>query len=414
MSNASSGHTRPGMNIRALAPVMISFFIMGFVDLVGIAANYVKDDFSLTDSQANLFTSMVFFWFLIFSVPTGLLMNRIGRRRTVLISIIVTSAALIVPVIGYMQPSKDVRFILMIISFCLLGIGNTLMQVSLNPLLSNLVSDDKLASTLTLGQFVKAIASFIAPILAGWMATAFGMWWLLYVIFLVVAIVGYALLAADHIEEAAPDKGKTSIARCFALLKDPVVLLCFLGIVSHVGIDVGINTTAPKILMEQTGQSLSTAGIATSVYFVFRTIGCLTGSVTLQRLSNKTALRICAVMMTLSVVCFTVFITVSQSPVFLCYLGLALVGFGNSNVFSLFLTRGLLHMPSRQNEISGLMMMGLIGGAIFPPLMGLASDAVGMQTGAIAVMSVGVVYVLVIAIFHGLIVSKNEKVNPAD
>ncbi|MFT9396965.1 MAG: MFS transporter [Bifidobacterium psychraerophilum] len=302
MSNASSGRTRPGMNIRALAPVMISFFIMGFVDLVGIAANYVKDDFSLTDSQANLFTSMVFFWFLIFSVPTGLLMNRIGRRRTVLISIIVTSAALIVPVIGYMQPSKDVRFILMIISFCLLGIGNTLMQVSLNPLLSNLVSDDKLASTLTLGQFVKAIASFIAPILAGWMATAFGMWWLLYVIFLVVAIVGYALLAADHIEEAAPDKGKTSIARCFALLKDPVVLLCFLGIVSHVGIDVGINTTAPKILMEQTGQSLSTAGIATSVYFVFRTIGCLTGSVTLQRLSNKTALRICAVMMTLSVV----------------------------------------------------------------------------------------------------------------
>ncbi|MDN6623328.1 MAG: MFS transporter, partial [Bifidobacterium crudilactis] len=177
------------MNIRALAPVMVSFFIMGFVDLVCIAANYVKAYFSLTDSQANLFTSMVFFWFLIFSVPTGLMMNRIGRRRTVLISIIITSAALIVPVIGYLQPSKDARFVLMIISFCLLGIGNTVMQVSLNPLLSNLVSNDKLASTLTLGQFVKAIASFIAPLLAGWMAAVFGMWWLLYVIFLVVAIV---------------------------------------------------------------------------------------------------------------------------------------------------------------------------------------------------------------------------------
>ena len=65
-----------------LIPVMLAFFAMGFVDLVGIASNYLKADLGLSDSEANIFPSLVFFWFLIFSVPTGMLMNRIGRKKT--------------------------------------------------------------------------------------------------------------------------------------------------------------------------------------------------------------------------------------------------------------------------------------------------------------------------------------------
>ena len=140
-----------------MIPVMLCFFAMGFVDLVGTASNYVQKDLGLTDSQANLFPSLVFFWFLIFSVPTGMLMNKIGRKKTVLISLIVTAVSLIIPVTG---DSYNV----MLIAFSLLGIGNAIMQTSLNPLVTNLISGDKLASTLTFGQFVKAIASFLAPI----------------------------------------------------------------------------------------------------------------------------------------------------------------------------------------------------------------------------------------------------------
>ena len=139
---------------------MLAFFAMGFVDLVGIASNYVKADLNLTDSEANIFPSLVFFWFLIFSVPTGMLMNRIGRKKTVLLSLIVTFFSLLLPIFGD-------GYMLMLISFSLLGIGNALMQTSLNPLLSNIISGDKLASSLTFGQFVKAIASFLAPGLAG-------------------------------------------------------------------------------------------------------------------------------------------------------------------------------------------------------------------------------------------------------
>lgn len=144
-----------------LIPVMLCFFAMGFVDLVGIASNYVKEDLGLTDSEANIFPSLVFFWFLIFSVPTGILMNKIGRKKTVLLSLVVTFASLLIPVFGD-------SYTIMLLSFSLLGIGNALMQTSLNPLLSNVIVGDKLASTLTFGQFVKAIASFLAPYIAMW------------------------------------------------------------------------------------------------------------------------------------------------------------------------------------------------------------------------------------------------------
>ena len=172
---------------KKLIPVMLCFFAMGFVDLVGIASNYVKADLGLTDAQANIFPSLVFFWFLIFSVPTGMLMNRIGRRKTVLISLIITFVSLLLPLFGE-------TFLLMLLSFSLLGIGNALMQTSLNPLLSNIVSGDKLASNLTFGQFVKAIASFMAPYIAMWGAMhaipEFGLGWrVLFPVYMIIAIV---------------------------------------------------------------------------------------------------------------------------------------------------------------------------------------------------------------------------------
>ena len=149
------------LHYRQLIPVMLCFFAMGFVDLVGIASNYVKEDLGLSDAEANIFPSLVFFWFLIFSVPTGILMNRIGRRKTVLLSLIVTFASLFIPIF-------DDGYAVMLLSFSLLGIGNALMQTSLNPLLSNIITGNQLASALTFGQFIKAIASFLAPYIAMW------------------------------------------------------------------------------------------------------------------------------------------------------------------------------------------------------------------------------------------------------
>lgn len=368
-----------------LIPVMLCFFAMGFVDLVGIASNYVKADLNLSDSQANIFPSLVFFWFLIFSVPTGILMNRIGRKKTVLLSLIVTFVSLLLPIFGD-------SYGLMLCSFSLLGIGNALMQTSLNPLLSNIISGDKLASSLTFGQFVKAIASFLAPYIAMWGATCaipqFGLSWrVLFPIYMIVAIIAILWLSATPIEEEKPDKA-SGFVDCLKLLGNPFIILCFLGIMCHVGIDVGTNTTAPKILMERLGMTLDEASFATSMYFIFRTIGCFSGAIILQKVSSKLFFIISVISMLVAMV--LLFVSDAQ---YVIYTAIALIGFGNSNVFSIVFSQALLSLPAKKNEISGLMIMGLFGGTVFPLLMGFASDAMG-QDGAVGVMTVGVVYLL--------------------
>lgn len=372
-----------------IIPVMLCFFVMGFVDLVGTASNYVQKDLGLTDSQANLFPSLVFFWFLIFSVPTGMLMNRIGRKKTVLISLIVTAVSLFIPAFGD-------SYGVMLLSFSLLGIGNAIMQTSLNPLVSNLISGDRLASTLTFGQFVKAIASFLAPVIAAWGATTafptFGLGWrALFVIYAVISFLSISLLAATPIDEEKPDKA-SGIVECLRLLGRPFIILCFLGIMCHVGIDVGTNTTAPKIMMERLGLPLEEAGFAISVYFIFRTIGCFLGAFILRSVSPKIFFTISVLMMLAGIV--LLFIGHSLAPL---YTGIALIGFGNSNIFSIVFSQALLYTPNERNEVSGLMIMGLFGGTIFPLAMGYAADAVG-QGGAVAVMTVGVAYLIFYAL----------------
>ena len=367
----------------AIVPVMLCFFAMGFVDLVGIASNYVKEDLQLSDSTANVLPSLVFFWFLIFSVPTGMLMNKIGRKNTVLVSLVVTVVSLLLPLFGESFP-------LMLVSFSLLGIGNALMQTSLNPLVSSVIKGGNLASTLTFGQFVKAIASFMAPYIAMWGAMAamptFGLGWrVLFPVYMIIGIAASILLVSTPIEEEPSDKA-SSVVDCVKLLSRPVILLSFLGIMCHVGIDVGTNTTAPKILMERHEMTLNDAAFATSLYFIFRTIGCLTGSFFLRVMSNRLFFIISVVMMALSMIGLA-FGTSKE----ILYVAIALVGYGNSNIFSLVFTQALLSDKSRQNEISGLMIMGLFGGTVFPLLMGFASDAMG-QAGAVAVMALGVIY----------------------
>lgn len=375
-------------NKMAIISVMFCFFCMGFVDLVGIASNYVKADLHLSDSVANIFPSLVFFWFLIFSVPTGVLMNKIGRKKTVLLSLVVTAISLLLPLFGE-------SFGIMLCAFSLLGIGNALMQTSLNPLVTCVMNGGHLAAVLTFGQFIKAIASFIAPYLAIWGTTqvlpSFGYdWRILFAVFLIIGIFATALLATIQIDEPEATAANMSVgnqfAQAFALLGKPLVLLTFLGIMCHVGIDVGTNTTAPKILMERLGMTLNDAAFATSLYFIFRTIGCFTGSFFLRIMKARTFFLISVVLMAASMACL-----LWGDSKWVLYAGIALVGYGNSNIFSICFSNALMAVPEKQNEVSGLMIMGLFGGTLFPLVMGVVSDAMG-QAGAVLCMAVGVIY----------------------
>ena len=372
---------------------MLCFFCMGFVDLVGTAADSMEKDFGV---EKGILPSLVFLWFFIFSVPTGMLMNKIGRKKTVLLSLVVTLLALALPLVSHLMvgaEAKGTQLWMMYIALSLLGIGNALMQTSLNPLVSAVIGTNaNLASTLTFGQFIKAIASFSAPLIAAWGAKTGFMglsWYVLFVIFLAIGIFATALLGMTAIKEDPIEGKPSSFVDCVKLLGVPVVLLSFVGIMCHVGIDVGVNTYAPGILFERLGldgQTTDDFKYATSIYFAFRTLGCLSGSFIMSRFSIKKFFVVSVLMMALSMVGLGL-----AHNEWMLYIALALVGFGNSNVFSIVFAQALQSVPEKKNEVSGLMIMGLVGGAIFPPLMGLMCKPFG-QAGAAIVMAVGVLY----------------------
>lgn len=372
----------------SLTVVMLSFFVMGFVDLVGTASNYIQKDLNLSDAEANLFPSLLFLWFLICAVPTGMFMNRFGRKRTVLLSIALTALSLAIPLFGN-------GFWIMLGAFSLLGIGNAIMQTSVNPLVANIVSPDRVASTLTFGQFVKACASFLSPILVGWCATGMisipGLGWKgVFLIYALISLLSLILLWVTRIREVGRDK-VSGFRPTLRLLRRPFILLCFIGIMCHAGIDVGTNATAPKIVMERLNIPLEQAAIATSIYFIFRTIGSFLGSLILRyrKVRRFFTLSVAGMAVALVVLIF------SQSQ-WLLYSALALLGLGNANIFSIIFAQALHASPGEENAASSLMVMGIFGATLFPLAMGFLSDAVG-QWGAVAVMLVAALYLLTLS-----------------
>jgi len=372
-------------SISKVLPVLFGFFIMGFVDLVGIATNYVKQDFALSDTLANLLPMSLFLWFGILSVPTGMLMNKLGRKNTVLISMVVTFLAMLMPLISYSFP-------MILVAFGLLGIGNTIIQVSLNPLISNVVRGERLTSSLTLGQFIKSIASFLGPIIAGYAASKFGDWKLIFIVFAAITILSGLWLFVTHIPKESISQKVSSYSESFALLKDKSIFLLFLGIVVAVGIDVGLNTTIPKFLMERCGIVLEQAGLGTSLYFVARTVGSFTGAIVLVKFSGR---KYFIISMLVAIPAFIAMLVSGNLWAILTMI--FIIGFAIANVFSIIFSAALKLKPESANEVSGLLIMGVAGGAFIPWIMGVTSDSFG-QVGGLVLLLAGLGYLLFNAI----------------
>lgn len=384
-----------------MIPIMFCFFSMGFVDTAGNCADWLRRTQELTHTATNILPALVFFCFLIFSVPAGLLMNKIGRKKTVLWSLLITLVALVLPIFGD-------SYALMLIVCIFLGVGNTFMQVSLNPLVSNIIAPDKLASTLTFGQFVKAFTGILAPLIAGWGFTQaipdFGLGWRIYFpIYAIICIISYLLLARTYIHEVPVDK-VSGFMECFRLLGKGFIFLCFCGIMCHVGLDVGVNSTAPRLLEDALAYGLTgaereevlnaakaTTAFAISFYFIFRCISCFLGSILLRKVPAKTFFLWSAALVLVGVGILCCGGGVGTT---LIYIAIALVALGNSNLFSVIFTQCLVRNPNEGNEVSGLMIMGLFGGTIFPIAMGVASDMTGSQIGAAFVLLVAAVFML--------------------
>lgn len=363
----------------AIFPILFGFFIMGFVDVVGIATNYVKVDFNLSDTLANLIPMMVFLWFALFSIPTGLIMGKIGRKNTVLVALLVNFFAMLLPLFIY-------DFTSVLLAFTLLGIGNTILQVSLNPMVSQVVSEGKLTSVLTLGQFIKAISSFCGPIIAGASAALLGDWKFIFIIYSLVSVLSmlWMYFAVPNMKDE--HVVSSSFSSTIKLFKDKYVLFLFLGILFIVGIDVGLNTSIPKLLIEKTGMSLTEAGLGISLYFAARTIGAFAGALLLARYSSIKFLKYT---MAGAIVCFLLLLLMNN--LWVLFAMITMIGLACANVFSILFASALQHKPERANEISALMIMGVSGGALVMPIMGYLSDSIS-QVAGVSILLICLIY----------------------
>lgn len=363
-------------------PVLATFFVMGFCDVVGIATSYLKQDFALSESLAGFIPSMVFIWFLFLSVPAAIAMNRIGRKAMVQVSNAVTFVGMLIPFFSY-------TFVSCMVAFVLLGIGNTLLQVSLNPLLTNVVKGERLTSCLTGGQVVKAVSSFCGPFIALAATAAFGNWKYLFTIYAAITLLSFLLLEVTEIPREAAEGKQTTLGQAFGLLKDKTVLLFFLGIFFVVGVDVGTNTVSAKLLIERCGMDVDKASLGASVYFICRTAGAFLGTFLLTRMDDIKYLKI-NLLLAVAAMVLLFFV----QPAWSILAGIGGIGFFCSSVFSVLFSQALKARPEKANEISGFMITGVCGGAVIPPLMGVATEWVGNQRGSLLVISLCLLYLV--------------------
>jgi fucose permease len=281
-----------------------------------------------------------------------------------------------------------------LIAFALLGIANAILQVSLNPLLTNVVMGEKLTSNLTVGQFVKAISSFSAPFIAAFAAAQLGSWQYIFPIYAVITVLSTIWLMATPIGEEPVEGKANSFASVTRILKDKNILLLFLGILFVVGVDVGTNTASSKILMERCGLDSITAGYGPSVYFALRTLGTFLGAFLLAKYTPAKYFKIN--MLVAAAALIILIFAKGKLPIFAL---LGIVGFTISSIFPIIFGKAIQSRPDKANEISGLMITGVFGGAVIPFFMGLLSDAVGSQAGSVIVILLSALYLLFIAFF---------------
>ena len=366
-------------SIMVILPVMFGFFVMGFVDIIGMTINYVSADFTnLSASVVSLLASSCFIWFLIASIPTGLLMNRIGRKKTVLLSFLVQILAFLLVFIKY-------NYITTLIAFSLLGIGNTILQVAMNPLVSDVVPGDKLTGTLTIGQLVKAVCSLTGPIFVSWFASAtFGDWKVIFPVYALITLLGFIWLMLTKVEEEKIENADTTtFATSLRLFSDKYILAFFIGILVLVGTDVGVNTCFPKYLQDTCGLDLNEAALGNSVYFFTRTVGALIGGILLMKVSESKFFNISVIVALVGLAGLIVFRGYWSSMIFVSVFGL-----GYSNLFAIIFSMALKRRPDRVNDVSALLVMGVAGGGVLPPIMGLITQTTGNQWSAILVIAI--------------------------
>lgn len=374
------------INISKILPVLMAFFVMSFVDLVGIGVDRVSKDMSLSATMAQLIPSAAFLWFFILSVPVGVLQSRLGKKAMLNIGMGITALGLLVPFFLY-------SFTMVLVGFALLGIGNTIVQVSANPLLVDVVPGNRASSFLSFSQFVKAVGSMLGAPLAGFFASRYGDWKLLFLVFGIVSILSVLWLRTSKINETRIEGYKATFKSSFKLLGNNFVLLMVLSIFLVVGVDVGFNSNSGQFLIKQFGIEQTAAESGRSVYFFGRMLGTFAGALLLTRISSRSFFMWTSI---LGIICLVAILLVKSGTI--AWGLIFLIGLAVANIWPLVFSIAVEKYPLQNNEISGLMMMAISGGAVIPIMIGWISDISTIALG-MSVLIACMIYLLAVSVY---------------
>ena len=361
-------------------PVLFGFFVMGFCDIVGISSDYAQRSFNWSPVMTGFVPLMVFVWFLFLGIPVGYQMNKWGRKNTVLISMMITIVGMILPLLTYDS-------VTCMMAYALLGIGNAILQVSLNPLLDNVITDKAfLASSLTVGQVVKAVSSLVGPEIILLAVGYFGAdkWYYCFPILGFITLLSAVWLIMTPIdrEKNFVLENSFSIGNTFGLLKNRTILLLFFGVFFIVGVDVAMNFISSKLMASRFEWGDAQVKFAPQVYFLSRTVGALLGAFLLTRVAGVKYFRFNIVA---CIVVLLVLIGVDNDAVNMICVGA--VGFFASSVFAIIYSMALQVFPEKANQISGLMITAVAGGGIVTPIIGFAIGSVGVIGGVVVILA---------------------------
>lgn len=381
-------------------PIFLAFLCMGFGDVVGPLVSLVKDTFYLGNFEAQLISMSGFIMFGLLSIPLGILQDRKGKKYIMNLGLVIALIGLLVPIFNGMhgqlnfdEGASDNKFIILLGSILLLGAGATTLQVVGNPIMRDVSPEGKYSSNLSFAQSIKAIGSSLGFLLPPFAVKFLNLdWSLLFPIYSVLILVNILWFNAVKYKEPAYKQGKVaSLASCLSLLKDKYVLMMVMGIFFYVGAEVSMSTEVPILLKKNYGFSEFGLWIAWALFFLPILVGRFTGGIVLRFLNPRKFLL------------YSVLLSVTglgliflNSPV-ITFVSIVLVGLGFANIFPLIFSITVDKMPERTNELSGLMVTAIVGGAIIPPIMGLVADMTSI-TMAFIVPLIALVYILVVAV----------------
>ena len=371
-------------SLSLVLPVMFGFLAMGFIDMIGLVTNNVRADFNMSDGLVNTISLSCYLWFLLLSIPVGIALTKWGRKKMVLLSLGIHVVALLLPYLYY-------GFASVMIAFSLIGIGNTILQVALNPLVTDVVRPERITSTITFGQATKAFGCIVAPFIAMWTAVSLGQWQLLFPIYAGLSLLGLVWLWLTPIEEKVQEQQNVGIKDTLVLLKDKDILAFFWGIVVLVAADVAVNMTLPRLMTDEFGLSTEKANLCNSLYFLARTVAAFAGGALLLKVSDKKFFAAGCWLALLGLVLLAIFGKVGLVP---ALVAVCIFGIGYANLFGIVFSFAMRSKPDKTNEVSALLIVGLIGGAILPPVLGWIRDISGSQIAAIIAIVVVWLYML--------------------